>query len=107
MFEVGKRYRYFPPSLNGQHNGGSYYYIGLSKEGAPVFQSGPNIFVANTPERYREHKEPLTLSGWVNVYETHTGAIHATRQNADDNVGTQPRKACIYIFGEEKEEPSV
>lgn len=112
MFEVGKKYGYYPPSLDGKSNGGEYVCIGWSKEGTPVFQCGVNFFASTCPERYKEVKEPVKVSGWMNVYKERTtgktfkGSMHDTREHAEEAIDEGGlRIACVYVSGEEGKEP--
>ena len=51
-----------------------------------------------------EWKEPLKISGWVNVCPRAALAFHTSRENADESAASD-RIACVYVEGVEGKEP--
>lgn len=53
-----------------------------------------------------EWKEPVKVSGWVNVYQHFPCShIYATREKAEELADKNDRVACIFVSGTEGEEP--
>lgn len=111
MFEVGKKYRFHPYGLEKPDNGHMYFFLGLSKKGKPVFETPyEEVFWSDQPHLYKEYKEPVKVSGWMNIYKngpheaTSRRTFYQTKKLADFYAGSN-RIACIYVSGEEGKEP--
>ena len=48
-----------------------------------------------------EWREPIKISGWVNISDIFTSGLYKTKEEADFCAG-QSRRACIYVSGVEK-----
>ena len=51
-----------------------------------------------------EVKEPMKVSGWVNVYNDGNLFFHSTKPKADEFAGADI-KCCVYVSGTEGVEP--
>lgn len=50
------------------------------------------------------HRNPETVSGWLNVYEDGETSFHTSKVGADSRA-CESRKACIYVSGLEEPKP--
>ena len=60
-----------------------------------------NTFIESELDLISEWREPIKVSGWVNVYDTFTSMLYKTKERAN-SVECQGRIACIYVSGVEK-----
>ena len=60
-----------------------------------------NTFIESELDLISEWREPVKVSGWVNVYDTFTSMLYKTKERAN-SVKCQGRIACIYVSGVEK-----
>jgi hypothetical protein len=105
MFEVGKKYR-------GKKWDSNQYVTCLAVHGdyAFVVRESPGCApytICGTNVTWTEYREPIKVSGWVNVYRervSSTHFFHTTKKIADEQA-CNDRIACIYVSGEEGKEP--
>ena len=60
-----------------------------------------NTSIENELDLISEWREPIKISGWVNLYDTFTSMLYKTEEEAN-SVERQGRRACIYVSGVEK-----
>ena len=60
-----------------------------------------NPYMENAMDLISEWREPIKVSGWVNVSDIFTSGLYKTKEEADFCAG-QSRIACIYVSGVEK-----
>ena len=60
-----------------------------------------NTSIENELDLISEWREPIKISGWVNVSDIFTSGLYKTKEEADFCAG-QSRRACIYVSGVEK-----
>ena len=51
-----------------------------------------------------EWRDPIKVSGWVNIYPSGPPTLYPTKQDADLNAHST-RIACVYVSGTEGDEP--
>lgn len=59
------------------------------------------------PVVFKEYKEPIKVSGWMNYYSNGTvgGVLYETKQAAFEGRNKQLYLTTIYVSGEEGKEP--
>lgn len=111
MFEVGKKYNYLPK--NGSINTVLYIYVGfvlnkhvwMSTHTFDVFTS------SDGPERWKEYKEPVKFSGWVNFYSKDKPTPSRNWFSTKDEAVYLGKLSgnyltTLYVSGEEGKEPT-